>query len=201
MNVIHFQSDSNDNAPSESIQREAPAHRMPRWSADEDIRLLSTYQNCRKVVQVVDIDLEDDVIWEHVSSIMPSRSAVQCLLRYMKLTAAKSITEIDCTAAINESNKRDYDDLKLSPSTASTCSASGSSGNSRKKLKHDESYDYWTEEETERLEQIMLEYGDNSMYQAEEFIHAIYISFSWQLTRISFALAIHRQQQPPTGML
>ena len=172
MNVIHFQSDSNDAAPTESAQGEqAPAHRMPRWSEEEDRTLLSTYQNCRKDVQVVvDIDLEDDGIWEHVSSIMPSRTAVQCLLRYMKLTAAKRIPEIDCVAAMDENNKRDYDDQKLSPSTASTCSASGSSGNSRKKLKHDESYDDWTEEETERLEQIMLEYGDNSKYRPKEYI-------------------------------
>lgn len=171
MNVIHFQSDSNDAAPTESTQGEQARHRMPRWSEEEDRTLLSTYQNCRKDVQVVvDIDLEDDGIWEHVSSIMPSRTAVQCLLRYMKLTAAKRIPEIDCVAAMDENNKRDYDDLKLSPSTASTCSASGSSGNSRKKLKHDESYDDWTEEETERLEQIMLEYGDNSKYRPKEYI-------------------------------
>lgn len=122
-----------------------------RWSEDEDNRLLSTYKSSRRDSRADGLDLDDDAVWEHVSSVMSTRSAVQCLLRYMKLTTANRVSEIDCTVAAD--NKRDCDEK--SPSTATTCS-----GSSRKKSKHCDYSDDWTEEENDRLAEVMLQYQD-----------------------------------------
>jgi hypothetical protein len=72
-----------------------------RWSEDEDNRLLSTYKSSRRDSRADGLDLDDDAVWEHVSSVMSTRSAVQCLLRYMKLTTANRVSEI-----INETTTR-----------------------------------------------------------------------------------------------
>lgn len=127
------------------------------WSKDEDEVLMSTCSERKKCCGKHDvrspvIDFEDDEIWEYVSSTLSSRSAVQCLLRYLQLTSPDVRLGIECTAVAE--SKRCNDDLK-SPSSAST-----SSGSSRKKFKHDESCEDWTEEETDRLAEIMLQYQD-----------------------------------------
>ncbi|KAL7503666.1 hypothetical protein ACHAXN_004031 [Cyclotella atomus] len=143
----------------------APVHKMQTWSDREDRALQSTYEHYRKGSHNSDnsgIDLEDDGIWELVATAMATRSPVQCLLRYMKLTEANDrqanrISEINCTVTTEEDGKRDYDDFK-SPSSASTCST----GSPRKKFKDNDPSDDWTEEETERLEEVMLQYQDGT---------------------------------------
>ena len=147
---------SNGAQSNPSERNAASASRILKWSEEEDTTLLTAYQNSRKDVDFHGIDLEDDAVWENVARMMPSRSAVQCLLRYMKLNsnAAKGISKIDCAAASD--SKRDHDDFK-SPSSAST-----SSGSSRKKSKHDDSADDWSDEETDRLAEVMLQYQDGS---------------------------------------
>jgi hypothetical protein len=143
------------------------SNKMQTWSDREDRALQSTYEHYRKGCHKSAIDLDDDEIWELVATGMESRTPVQCLLRYMKLTQAfntdaktNRISEIDCTVATEEiGGKRDYDDYK-SPSSASTCST----GSSRKRFKHNDSCGDWTEEETERLEEFMLQYQDGGEY-------------------------------------
>lgn len=148
-------------ASTETFQTPAATQRINPWSDEDDKTLLSTYQKYRGDANLSSgcIDFDNDKIWEHVASTMSSRSAVQCLLRYMKLTSNNRVSEIDCsaTAVAAVGGKRDYDDYK-SPSSASTSSAS-----SRKKSKPvDVSSDEWTEEETERLTEVMLMYQDGS---------------------------------------
>ncbi|KAL3785912.1 hypothetical protein HJC23_008107 [Cyclotella cryptica] len=129
------------------------------WSKDEDEVLMSTFSERQKLcgnydARTPEIDFADDEVWEHVSSKLSSRTAVQCLLRYLQLSSTVTRLRMECTAVAE--NKLGNDDLK-SPSSAST-----SSGSSRKKRKHDESCDDWTEEETDRLAEIMLQYQDCS---------------------------------------
>lgn len=137
-----------------SDRNAAPTSVILKWTGEEDNRLLTSYEKFRNGADSHDIDFEDDAVWENVAGMVSSRSAVQCLLRYMKLNAIKGVPKIDCIAAAD--GKRCYDDLK-SPSSAST-----SSGSTRKKLKHDDSADDWSDEETDRLAEVMLQYQDGS---------------------------------------
>jgi hypothetical protein len=133
-------------------------NRKCAWSEDEDKRLLSIYAAMKNSsggsrTQTSGIDFEDDEIWERVSYELSCRTAIQCLLRYIKLTETKIRSRVACTVVTD--CKRVYEELK-SPSSAS------SSGSSRKKFKHDKMDNDWTEEETDRLEELMSKYQDSS---------------------------------------
>ena len=118
------------------------ASKTSHWTEEEDNKLISTYQNSQGESSTSEIDFEDDVVWDKVASALSPHSAVQCLLRYIKLTSATM------------KNKRDHDDV-ISPSLASF-----GSNSSQKKLKRVESCDDWTEKETEHLSEVMMQYQD-----------------------------------------